>query len=140
MIILKQFWHNYQKQITYLIFGVLTTLVNLITFYFLTHYLAVYYLWATILAWVIAVFFAFITNKLWVFTAKKKTPKAFFIELWLFFAFRGLSLLIDLMIMFIGVTICSYSEFPVKLVAQIIVVIANYLFSLFIFESEVYHG
>ena len=54
----------------YGVFGVLTTIINMAAFWLFSDVLSVHYMVANVIAWVIAVAFAYVTNKLWVFESK----------------------------------------------------------------------
>lgn len=150
--------------ITYVVFGVLTTAVNLATFYAVRLvfdsigwqgvFNAVFfnagfekalallgegtdYLDATVIAWVVAVIFAFITNKLIVFESKSMKPSVIGKEFAAFVGARVFSLLVELAFMFVMVTLLSFNEFISKIAVQVIVVILNYIFSkLLIFKNK----
>ena len=150
--------------VTYIIFGVLTTAVNLVTFYITKQIfisigwdgvfnamlgsagwekaLALLgsgtdYLDATVIAWTVAVIFAFVTNKLIVFESKSCKPAVAGKEFVGFIGARLFSLLVELLCMFIMVTLLHWNEFVAKVIVQIIVVILNYVFSkLIIFKNK----
>lgn len=150
--------------ITYVVFGVLTTVVNLVVFYIAKKifisigwdgvFNAVFssaesekilallgkgtdYLDATVIAWVAAVIFAFITNKLVVFESKSWKPSVAGKEFVAFIGARVFSLLVELLFMFVTVTLLSFNEFIAKLFVQFIVVVLNYIFSkLIIFKKK----
>ncbi len=131
---------KYEELIMYAIFGILTTLVNIIIYYIFTDIFKLSflgsnaYLLATIIAWTGAVLFAFYTNKYFVFKKKEKTN--IIKEMISFFSFRGLSLLFDIGIMFIMVELLTINDLISKVVANIIVILLNYFFSkLFIFKK-----
>lgn len=150
--------------ITYIIFGVLTTAVNLVTFYFFKKIFisigwegvfnkllgsagwdkalellgsGTDYLDATVIAWTVAVIFAFVTNKLIVFESKSWKPAVVGKEFVGFIGARLFSLLVELVFMFVMVTLLKWNDFVAKLIVQVIVVILNYVFSkLFIFKNK----
>lgn len=150
--------------VTYIIFGVLTTAVNLITFYITKKiFIAIGwdgvfnalltssgwekalnllgngtdYLDATVIAWTVAVIFAFVTNKLIVFESKSWKPAVAGKEFVGFIGARLLSLLVELVCMFAMVTLFKWNEFVAKVIVQIIVVILNYVFSkLLVFRKK----
>ncbi|MHC9537682.1 GtrA family protein [Dellaglioa sp. BT-FLS60] len=130
-------FHKYYSLIAYLFFGGLTTLINIITFVGFNSYLHWNYQIANIIAWFFSVIFAFVTNKLWVFSSKNQNFTGFLIELFLFFFFRIGSLFIDQFIMYIGISVFNFDAALVKLVDQIFIVLINYVFSkLFIFRKS----
>ena len=128
--------------IFYLIFGVLTTLVSLIVYYFCTLAFlnpqnAVQLQIANIISWVLSVAFAYVTNRIIVFKSKSKEILKEFIS---FISARILTLGMEMLIMFIFVTALGLnSDLWVviwSIVAQIVVIVANYIFSkLFIFKK-----
>jgi putative flippase GtrA len=92
---------------------------------------------ATTIAWIVSVVFAYVTNKIYVFKSETKTKKALIKELFSFFWFRLLSYFIDLGSMILMVSYMSTDETPAKIIANVIVVVANYGFSKwFIFRKK----
>lgn len=71
---------NYEV-LSYLAFGVLTTAVNYVVYYAVTRFFNVGVVNATVIAWVISVLFAFVTNKLYVFKSLVRTLAAVLREL-----------------------------------------------------------
>ncbi|BAP86293.1 membrane protein [Paucilactobacillus hokkaidonensis JCM 18461] len=127
---------HYASVINYLFFGGLTTLINIGVFTMFNQFTSLNYQLANIIAWFLSVLFAYITNKLWVFSSKTNTRTALAREIASFFLFRGLSLLLDILIMWIGISLLNYNPLIVKIIDNIIIVAANYVFSkLFIFKS-----
>ena len=130
---IKDLWKQYQELINYLIFGVLTTLVNIVTFYLLTM-ISVDWQISNMIAWITSVLFAYITNKLFVFESKNNNIVK---ELVSFISFRLLSLGIDMICMYLFIDILSIPSLISKIIVNVIVVILNYVFSkLFIFKEK----
>ena len=129
---------KYWQVIAYMIFGGLTTLINLLLFnYLYTWKHMTGYQMATFVAWLVSVIFAYVTNKLYVFHAHSCTKKQMIGEIFSFLFWKILSLLIDFLILKNGIVIMNANAFWVKIVDNVIVVIANYLFSkVFIFENK----
>lgn len=129
-------WYNkYSEILWYLFFGGLTTLINIVSF-FVLRLLDVNIYVSNIMAWVLAVLFAFITNKFFVFNSKGKSKKENVRELVSFFGFRVLSLGIDMGVMYVLINLLSSGELLAKVIANIVVIIANYIFSkVFIFKK-----
>ena len=120
--------------IAYIIFGILTTVVDWIVYYILSG-LGVNYIINSIISWTAAVFFAFITNKLFVFDSKRL--KNIFRELVLFVLSRLSTLVINLAGMYVLISLLKLNEFISKAILSILVVILNYIFSkLFIFKTK----
>lgn len=134
----------HREMITYLVFGVLTTVVNYVVYWLCTLVLTPdiflhdkNYLVSNVICWIAAVAFAYVTNKLFVFESRSWKPSVVGREVAAFVGARLLSLVFDMGIMFVCVSLIGINEFIAKLVAQIVVVILNYIFSkLFIFRKE----
>lgn len=123
--------------VMYLIFGGLTTLVSAITYFFASWGLGLSAWLSTVVSWVFAVTFAFFTNKLYVFksrgTSKKRTAK----EATMFLIMRLVSLGINVAIMFIFVDLMHLHEPTFFVIAQVVVIIFNYVASkLWIFRDN----
>ena len=124
---LRSFCLKYQEYISYLVFGALTTLVNLVIFYLLVRWMN--YLAANVIAWIGAVVFAYIVNKLFVFESERTDPRGLLFEISAFFAARRLSLGLEEGILFLFVEQLGCRAGIVKLFAQILVVVFNYVAS-----------
>lgn len=121
-------YHKYKEVLLYLFFGGCTTLVNIISF-ILLRLLNIDLYVSNVIAWVVAVLFAFVTNKLYVFESNSKDAKKTFVEGIYFFGCRLLSLFFDMGIMYLLVNILSLNEVVSKVVSNIFVIIINYFFS-----------
>ena len=133
---IKELIKKYKEIIMYLVFGVLTTLVNIVSFYIMDKCNINLYVNNTI-AWILSVLFAYITNKLFVFESKSLEPKVVIKEGLSFFGFRLISYFMDMFCIFIMVDIFSINKMISKIVGNVIVIIANYIFSkLFIFRKD----
>mgnify|MGYP002860757218 CR=1 FL=1 len=125
-----------RETVTYLIFGVLTTVVNWVVYYGLT-LLGVNYLASQVIAWVAAVIFAYLTNRRYVFQSRVTDAAGVLKEFFLFVGARVLSFLIETLILWLFVEKAGFSELIVKIPASVLTVILNYLFSkLFIFKKK----
>lgn len=126
-------WFNkYYEVLSYLFFGGCTTLVNILTFWVL-RLLKIGVYASNIVAWIVSVLFAFITNKLFVFESKGNAIK----EGISFFAFRLLSLVFDMGIMYLLIDVFKWNDLLSKILTNIFVIIINYIFSkLFIFKKR----
>lgn len=119
----------------YLIFGIFTTLINILTYKILVN-LNINYIIANIIAWIISVIFAFITNKYIVFNNKTSN----FIKEFLKFVISRLGTgLFDILFMFITISLLNFDDFIMKIISNIIVIILNYILSKFIvFKKDNY--
>ena len=128
---------KYREVILYLIFGVLTTLVNLISYFLLTDVAGVNYLFSNVLAWVLSVLFAYGTNRVWVFQSQAKGTAAILKEMLSFFGARLFSGGLDMGIMFVCVSLIGLPDGVIKILSNILVIVLNYLFSkLWIFKKR----
>ena len=132
----KIFLKKYSEVIAYLFFGVLTTLINLVTFWILSSVFNLETIAATVAAWIIAVAFAFITNKIWVFKSKTKTNQETTKEAVMFVIARLITLGIEVFLMWLMVDNFKQDKLIWKLLCNIITVILNYLFSKLIVFKE----
>jgi putative flippase GtrA len=127
---------NKKEVVSYLVFGILTTLVNIISYGFLTKFIHLDYKLATTIAWLLSVLFAFVTNKLYVFNSKELKIKTLVKELFSFLFFRFISYLIDIGMMILMVEWLMLDDIFAKVMANIVVVIMNFFASkFFIFKS-----
>jgi len=129
---IEKYFEKYKSVISYLFFGVLTTLVNIVTYNALYYKLDVSNVKSNIVAWVLAVLFAYITNKLYVFNSRSWSPNYLVREIFLFFSARFITGLIDTAIMYLAVDIMGQEAFVWKLLTNVIVVVLNYVASKFL--------
>ena len=118
-----------KELIAYIIFGVLTTAVNIITYFLFVDVFAVNYLISNIVAWFVSVLFAYITNRIWVFESKDDNIIK---EIVLFYGGRVFSGAVDTGLMYLFIDILSTGNAFAKIVVQVIVIVLNYVFSKFI--------
>lgn len=135
---MKKLFNKYREIIMYLIFGVLTTVVSLAVYYLLVYTVlnpdnALQLQIANIISWIAGVAFAYFTNRSVVFQSKNKNKLK---EAGSFVLARVATLVMDMAIMFIGVTLLHGSDKILKLISQVIVIVSNYVFSkLFVFKK-----
>lgn len=129
MKLLKSLFLKYRELILYVFFGGLTTLVNWASYWLLADVFHVPYLWATAIAQILSILFAYVTNRIWVFESKAKGFSAVFWEMVRFFGCRAASFVLDLLCMRIGVGGLHVNDMVMKLLSNVIVVIVNYVFS-----------
>ena len=133
---LKALYLKYKSIIAYLFFGGCTTLVNVVVYQLGYNVLGISNVVSTIVAWLLSVLFAFVTNKLWVFESKSFSVDALRRELPSFFAARLLTGLLDLLIMYITVDKLQLNALLWKILSNIVVIILNYIASkLFVFKK-----
>ena len=125
---------KYKTQIKYLIFGVLTTVVDfaisLVLYKVVNHHIA------NVLAWCGAVLFAYAANKIFVFESKRSGIKAIAAEFGAFVGSRVLSLLLQEGVFVLAVDILTFDKGITKIAAAVIVVITNYFLGKLIFSKK----
>ena len=131
----KQYMEKYRHYILYIIFVVLTTLVNVVTYYLAHIFLPV--MPSTVMAWILAVLFAYITNRRFVFGSQAKTKQEIIKEIISFFSARILTGILDVALMFIFVDCLKMNDMVIKVISNIIVIVLNYVSSkVFVFRKK----
>lgn len=131
---IKKDWYSI---VMYLIMGGLTTFVNITIYWIADDRLSLDYRIATVIAWIFAVVFAYFVNKRYVFKSVTRNWNERFSEITSFFGFRFLSLFMDLGVMLLLVGILDLNGTVSKVLANVVVLAANYIFSKkFIFKKR----
>ena len=136
---IKEIYIKYKEIINYLVFGVLTTVISLIVYYvavftFLNPENAVQLQIANILSWVAGVTFAYFTNRKYVFESQEKNKIK---EASKFVLARVTTLVMDMIIMWLGVTVLHLNDKIIKIISKIVIIISNYIFSkIFVFRNK----
>lgn len=148
---IKKLFLKYKELISYVFFGVLATVVNLVSFKIFDVILGEHlYLVTNIVSWIITVVFAYFTNKLWVFESKSWEASIVIKELVGFFGARVFSLVVEEAGLWLMIDLCNMGTLSweilsfnltgnmiAKIIMQVIVVILNYVFSkLVIFKHK----
>ncbi|MEO4706700.1 GtrA family protein [Pediococcus pentosaceus] len=126
---LNQLFYKYKSVISYLFWGVVTTIVNIGVFAILSDYLHLFYQVSNVIAWFVSVLVAYVSNKLWVFNSHTETTGQLVTEAVRFFLMRTATLAIDIIILYIGITLLNGNDIIVKIIDNVVVVISNYAFS-----------
>ncbi len=139
---LVSIFKKHKEIIMYLIFGVATTVVSLVSYALFIKLLPLGITVASAFSWVIAVTFAFITNKLFVFESRSHEVKTVLREALSFFAARIVSGVVEIflpeLLFIIGLdfSLFGVKGFVAKIIVNVIVIIMNYIFSkLFVFKK-----
>ena len=134
---LADWYRKHQEGMRYLIFGALSTVVNIVSYALLYYLFHISNAVSNILAWIIAATFAYITNKLYVFDSKVNNKKELLKEIVYFYGCRLFTLAIDEGIMILAVDRFKWNGILMKIVANIIVIILNFIFSkILIFRKQ----
>ena len=133
---IKKLYEKYKDIIPYAVFGVLTTLVNIAVYWLMAHPLGLGVMPSTIIAWIAAVLFAYITNRKWVFHSEANTRNEIIKEIISFFACRLATGVVDWACMFIFVDVLHLNDVVIKTAANILVIILNYIASKLITQAN----
>ena len=139
---LADWYRNHQEGMRYLIFGALSTIVNILTYAIF----AVLILKAVpeelrvniseIIAFIVALVFAYVTNKLYVFKSKTNNIKELIREMTSFTSCRIITEIISIIMMNMAIWF-SINDVFMKVVANIVVIVLNFVFSkLIIFKKK----
>lgn len=120
---------KYRSFIAYAFFGICTTLVNILCYRVFYFTLALPNVAATVLAWLLAVLFAFVTNKLWVFKSPSFAPAVLMGELMKFFVCRIATGLLDVTVMWLAVDKMRQNAMLWKVISNVVVIVLNYVAS-----------
>lgn len=110
----------------YLIFGTLTTAVNIVVYYLFSNIIHINYLFSNAVAWLLSVLFAYVTNRKYVFDSKNNQIIKEAIS---FFGSRLATGIMDMMLMWFLVNFNIVNDVVAKVVDNVIVVILNYILS-----------
>lgn len=120
---------RFKEIILYLIFGVLTTVVNIVVYFICSRFLYLDVLSSNIIAWLLSVLFAYITNRKFVFKSKAEEISIILKECINFFLGRLGTGILDTVIMFVSVDLLAFNDVVMKVLSNIIVIVLNYLIS-----------
>lgn len=117
-----------RELISYLVFGVLTTAVNYITYLLFAPLFETTTI-PTAIAWILSVIFAYITNRIFVFRSTARGWKALLFEVVSFFGARVLSGVLDVVFMWVFADYMGFDDKWMKLISNVFVIIFNYIAS-----------
>lgn len=127
--VLEPFYKRYKEVLLYLFFGGLTFVISIASYAVFTAGFGWNELIANLFSWVLAVLFAFLTNRIWVFQAATHGRRAFVQQMVAFFGGRVLTLVVEEIILLVFITWLGFPGMLVKITAQIIVIVLNYIIS-----------
>ena len=134
---IKTLLHKYKDVLAYAVFGLLTTIVNIWAYWLFARIVGLSVLLSTIVAWFLAVLFAYLTNRNWVFHSEAVSFKEVSREIVFFFLCRIGTGIIDWLIMYVFVDLLNYNDIVIKAIANIVVIVSNYIASkLVIFKKN----
>lgn len=123
---MKNIIQKNKEIIMYLVFGVLTTVVNIVVYYIFSNLLHMNYLFSNAMAWFLSVLFAYVTNRKYVFDSKNNQIIKEAIS---FFGSRLATGIMDMVLMWLLVNFNIVNDVVAKVVVNVIVVILNYILS-----------
>ena len=123
---------KYKQVFLYIVFGALTTAVNVISYYLFYNVFKISNVASTVLSWAVSVLFAFVTNRIFVFESKAKGVKNVMREISAFFVCRLLTGVTDVLIMWISVDVLKLNSLLWKIISNVLVIILNFFASKFL--------
>lgn len=140
----EPFFQKNREVLMYLFFGVMTTVVSFVTAGISKHLLEkadlgkdAVSIVSTVISWICAVTFAYVTNRIWVFDSKVKGKKGILAEMVSFYGGRLFTLFVEMVMMELGYSVIGINYWVTKIVANVVVLILNYVISkLFVFKKK----
>ncbi len=133
-------WGLYKKHeegINYLIFGFLAFVLNYILYFLFADAIAMHYMAATALSWMLTVVFAYWTNRTFVFKSRNKEAGAVWKEFVSFIGARVATEVLELVLMYVMVDVAGINDKIAKFICQVLVILANYVLSkIWIFKDN----
>lgn len=146
---LEPFYKAHKEVLMYLFFGGCTTVVSIITFaigrkMFGSHDVDMAGLAfdagliaANVFSWICAVTFAYITNRIWVFSDKAHDTPGIVKECAAFFAGRLFTLVLETILLELAISKIGMNDMVAKVIVQIVTIVLNYVISkLFVFKKQ----
>lgn len=134
--IVNPFYKKNKEILLYLFFGGLTFLVSISSYALFNIRIGWNALTANIASWILAVAFAYVTNRTWVFESSTDRGSNLIKEITGFVGGRIATLVIEELILFIFITELEMNSILVKIVAQVIVIALNYVISKCVFRPQ----
>ena len=140
---INSLFNKYKDIILYVIFGIATTVINFAVYTVLVKFFSQDMTLSNLISWVISVSFAFITNKIYVFSSRSFKSKTLFKEFVSFYSSRIITGIIEIVfptVLFhlgLDFELFGIKGFVAKAIVNVIVIILNYVFSkVFVFKSK----
>ncbi|MBS9334885.1 GtrA family protein [Fructobacillus sp. M1-13] len=129
-------YKKYEESILYLFFGGMTFVVSVVTYSLFSAVLHWDYTLAYVASWFLAVLFAYLTNRIWVFKSQVRDLAGLAREIWQFYLARIVTGVIGWLILAFGVQILHQNDLVWNGIQNIFVIVSNYVLSkLFIFKK-----
>ena len=134
---MRELLQKYKGLILYGVFGALTTAINIAAYALCYRVLHLPNVPSNVIAWILGVAFAFVTNKLYVFESRSFARGTVLRELMSFVGARLATGLLDLAVMFVGVDLLHGPDLVFKVASNVLVIILNYVLSkLIVFRKK----
>ena len=124
-----EFLKKYIDVLAYLFFGGCTTLINVAAYWVMTCIFQYSNIPSTIVAWIVAVFFAYLTNRRWVFHSEATGRTAILKETAMFYICRIATGFVDLGSMWFFVDVLKLNGVVMKFMTNILVIVLNFIAS-----------
>lgn len=121
-------FEKYKALILYGIFGVTTTIINVVS-YALLLFIGINVQIAVVVSWLLAVIVAYFTNRIWVFNSGAVTKLELLREFISFMLARLATLVVEMVIIWFGVQLLNQDPIVWKIIDNIVVIILNYIIS-----------
>lgn len=120
---------QYREAISYIFWGTVTTLVNYAAYFACRKLLLIHYIVSNVIAWIAAVVFAYVVNKVFVFESRDWSRGTVLKEGWQFVAARLFSGVAETGMLLLFVDLLGYKDSIIKIIAGVFVIVINYIFS-----------
>ena len=129
---MRTLFQKYRGLILYGIFGVCTTMVNIVTYWLCARVLHLPLTPSTVIAWILSVLFAYVTNRNWVFESQAQGKGAVLKEILSFFTSRLSTGILDWLIMYTFVKRLGMDDMLIKIASNVLVIVLNYILGKFV--------
>lgn len=134
---IKELLIKHKEKISYLFFGVLTTAVDFVTYFILTRILLLNEDLSNVISQILAILFAYVTNKIFVFEDKTDNFKELIIQFSKFCSLRLVTLILNSVMFTLMNQKLGINDIVTKVIVSVIVIILNYVFSkLIVFKTK----
>lgn len=127
--VLANWYRDHQEGMRYLVFGGLSTVVNIIIFVICTNLISLSTTVGNSIAWIISVMFAYVTNKLYVFKSKTNNTKSLIKEIFSFTGARIATLVMETIFLIIFIDKLHFNTLLMKIISNILVILLNFILS-----------
>lgn len=132
----RAIYRKHREIVNYIIVGGLTTVVSYGMYFVATRWLYMNTVWATVFSDLLAIAFAYVASRAFVFENKARGAVGIAKEAFAFLCSRLFSMGMNALMMYVSVDVLKLSDVVMKLVANVVVIVLNYVTSkLFVFRA-----